>query len=225
MSPRIVIIDYGVGNLHSLQRALRHAGAKAVVSEDPEAAAKADALVLPGVGSFEAGMRGLAIRGLTDAVKRFAASGKPMLGICLGAQLLMSKGYEFGEHDGLGIVKGSVIRFPEKEVREKIPHIGWNTVREREKDGWKGTIVETLHPSFDAYFVHSYLLLPDNQADSLGVTEYGGYRFSSLVKSGTIYGCQFHPEKSGVAGLALIKHFVQSIHGRAAKNKTKKAHG
>src|SRR3989344_7627670 len=115
---KIVIVDYGVGNLHSLRRAFHHVGANAAVSEDPEVVREADAVVLPGVGSFEAGMRGLSVRGLTESVRDFAVSGKPMLGICLGAQLLMSKGHEFGEHKGLDIIQGSVIRFP-TTVKEK----------------------------------------------------------------------------------------------------------
>lgn len=207
----VVIIDYGVGNLHSSRRAFRHVGVDAVISEDPEVVNKADAIVLPGVGSFEAGMRGLALRGLIPAVREAASKRKPVLGICLGAQLLLEKGFEFGEHDGLGIIKGKAIRFPEKDMHEKVPHIGWNKVLEGEGSKWKGTIFESLTPSFEAYFVHSYILLPSNQRESVGVTDYGGYRFSSAIKSDTIYGCQFHPEKSGTVGLEIIRNFIQSI--------------
>lgn len=192
----IVIVDYGVGNLFSLKKAFLFCGITPIISEDAQNFETADALVLPGVGSFEAGMRGLTARGLCSEVKKFSTSGKPMLGICLGAQLMLSKGYEFGEWDGLDIIPGKVVPFP--KITEKIPHIGWNT------------IVEGEH-SFDAYFLHSYILVPRNLEDVFGVTEYGGLRFCSEVKKGKVLGVQFHPEKSGKAGLELIDTFVSVV--------------
>ncbi len=197
MNKKIIIVDYGVGNLWSLQRAFEACGASPVVSSDRKLIASADALVLPGVGSFEAGMRGLRERGLVEAVKKFSVSGKAVLGICLGAQLLMSKGYEFGEWEGLDIISGTVVRFP-ASVREKIPQVGWNRVAEGER-------------VFDAYFVHSYILVPDNSEHRFGVTEYGRLTFCSSVKKGRVYGVQFHPEKSGRAGLTLISEFVSRL--------------
>ncbi len=194
MTKKIIIVDYGVGNLWSLKRAFEECGSVPPISSDAETLTHADALVLPGVGSFGAAMRGLKERRLVATIQRHAAAGKPLLGICLGAQILLSKGYEFGEWDGLNIISGKAVRFPET-VKEKVPHIGWNTVKEGKRE-------------FDAYFVHSYILVPDNPKDCLGVTEYGGLRFCSAVKRGAVYGTQFHPEKSGEAGLALIKKFV-----------------
>lgn len=205
--PEIVIIDYGVGNLRSLLRAFRHVGVEPKLCEDAEQILKADAVVLPGVGSFGAGMHGLRVRGIIDTVKTFARSGKPMLGICLGAQLLLSKGFEFGSHEGLDIIPGTVVRFPEG-LPEKVPHIGWNGVRERNAGEWNGSPFESLRSAFDAYFVHSYILLPTNDTHRFAVTNYGGFEFASAVRKGNIYGCQFHPEKSGATGLEIIRNFV-----------------
>lgn len=193
MKKKIIIVDYGVGNLFSLKKAVEFCGITPIISEDAQDFATADALVLPGVGSYEAGMRGLEARGLILGVKHFASSGKPMLGICLGAQLLLSKGYEFGERDGLDIISGKVVPFP--KITEKVPHIGWNKVEEGKR-------------SFDAYFLHSYILQPSNLEEVFGVTEYGGLRFCSEVKKGNVFGVQFHPEKSGKAGLKLIDRFA-----------------
>lgn len=196
MTKKIVIVDYGVGNLFSLKKAFEFCGITPVISEEADDVKTADALVLPGVGSFEAGMRGLQTRGLIPEVRRYPSSKKPMLGICLGAQLMLTKGHEFGERDGLGIIPGAVLPFP--KITEKVPHIGWSKVTEGKR-------------SFNAYFLHSYILEPRNLEDVFGVTEYGGYRFCSSVKKGAVYGVQFHPEKSGEEGLAVISRFIESV--------------
>lgn len=200
-NPKITIVDYGVGNLFGLKRAFNFCGVDAVVSEDAETVLKSDAVVLPGVGSYEAGVRGLKVRGLVDAVKNFAAKNKPMLGICLGAQLMLSQGEEFGIFEGLGIIPGKVIKFPELADKEKIPHVGWNKVKSPGGDMWNK----------DFYFVHSYILAPEKKENVFGLTTYGGLEFCSIVKHGNIYGCQFHPEKSGEAGLKIIKNFINLI--------------
>ena len=150
MSSKIIIIDYGVGNLQSLKKAFKFFGVDAVVSEDANEILASDAIVLPGVGSFEAGMRGLKIRGLAEAVKAFAAKNKPVLGICLGAQLMLSEGHEFGVFEGLNIIPGKVVKFPELANGEKIPHVGWNKVKSPGGGVWNK----------DFYFVHSYILDP-----------------------------------------------------------------
>lgn len=196
MKKKIVIVDYGVGNLYSLEKAFRFCGITPLISEDAADVAVADALVLPGVGSFEAGMRGLRARELIVPVKKFASSGKSLLGICLGAQLMLTKGYEFGEWDGLDIIHGAVKPFP--QTAEKVPHIGWNTVVEGKR-------------RFDAYFLHSYILAPDNPEDIWGVTEYGGFRFCSETRKGAVFGVQFHPEKSGESGLSILRQFIQTV--------------
>ena len=184
---------------------------EADISEDPQSVERADAVVLPGVGSYEAGMRGLKVRGLVDAVRGAAEKNRPMLGICLGAQLLLSQGLEFGVFNGLDIISGKVVRFPDLENNEKIPQIGWNGVCPLKDQTWQKTIFDSLSENFNAYFVHSYIFNLDNKEDMLGLTKYGGYEFCSAFKKGNIYGCQFHPEKSGPAGLKIIKNFIDLI--------------
>lgn len=209
--PKITIIDYGVGNLSSLKRAFAFCGADAFISEDVGEILSSDAAVLPGVGSFEAGMRGLKLRGLVDAVKEMAAADKPMLGICLGAQLMLSKGYEFGEFEGLGIMSGKVVRFPELKENEKIPQIGWNGVSAPKGRSWENSILGNLPENFSVYFVHSYILAPDLPENIFGLTAYGGQEFCSIMKKGNIYASQFHPEKSGEVGLAILRNFINNI--------------
>jgi len=209
--PKIVIVDYGVGNLHSLVKAFQFFNADVSVSEEATIVKAADAVVLPGVGSFEAGMRGLKVRDLVGVVKESADADKPMLGICLGAQLMLAKGYEFGEFNGLDIMPGKVVRFPEAKTGDKVPHIGWNSVYAGKEKTWDNSALRNLPQNFNAYFVHSYILVPDSKDQILGLTNYGGYEFCSIMKKGNVYASQFHPEKSGTVGLEIIKNFIQSI--------------
>lgn len=209
--PKVVIVDYGVGNLQSVSKALFKVGAdKVEITEDPKKISEAEAIILPGVGSFEAGMRGLKSRGLEDTLKKAADKNIPILGICLGAQLLLSKGYEFGVHDGLEIIQGEVASFPVLPEKEKIPHIGWNKISPPRSVSWENTILEGMEDK-EVYFVHSYILQPRKEEDCLAATIYGGHKFCSVVKKGNIYGCQFHPEKSGQIGLSIIKNFVRMV--------------
>ena len=205
----IAIVDYGVGNLYSLKKALDAFGCKVLITEEAQKISSADAIVLPGTGSFKAGVDGLRIRNLTQTIKDFAKQNKPVLGICLGAQLLLSKGHEFGTFDGLDIVPGQVTKFP--PLKEKIPHIGWNEILQPTNNAWKGTILKSVKKNSDVYFVHSYVLQPDKKNNILALAKYGDYTFCSAIKSGNIYGCQFHPEKSGSVGLEIINNFVRLI--------------
>lgn len=203
----IAILDYGVGNLYSLKKAVDNFTNNVFITEDPDKISSADAVILPGVGSFEAGMEGLKIRNLVEPVKKFALTGKPMLGICLGAQLLLNKGYEFGVFNGLGIIPGKVVKFP-KLKKERIPHIGWNEILALKAGNWKKTVLDSVEPNSNLYFVHSYILQPAKKDNTLALANYGGYEFCSAIRKGNVYGCQFHPEKSGKVGLKIIENFI-----------------
>ena len=194
------IIDYGVGNLFSLCSSFQAIGEEAFVSGDPERLKQADRLVLPGVGAFEDAAKKLRDSGMADFVRSQAAEGKPLLGICLGMQLLFEKSYEYGEHEGLGLLKGQVIPMAGRiSPGLKIPHMGWNKL-----EVTQGRLLEGVNGEF-VYFVHSYYA--DGCGDSLAaVTEYGA-PITAAVEQGNIFGCQFHPEKSGNVGLRILRAF------------------
>ncbi len=201
----IGIIDYGVGNLFSLRSSFEAIGEEVFVSGDAAALAKADRLILPGVGAFGDAAAKLRESGLEPFVKEQAAQGKPLMGICLGMQLLFEKGYEYGEHEGLGLLKGKVIGMEGKlPAALKIPHIGWNALRLDQPDCplWKG-ISEGDH----VYFVHSFYAV--DCADSLAASTEYGIPLTAAVAKGNLFGCQFHPEKSGKVGLQILKAFCE----------------
>jgi len=208
--PRISIVDYGVGNLRSITRAFGYCGADISITEDAASVMKSDAIVLPGDGAFAAGMDGLKVRNLTGAILKFANSKKPILGICLGAQILMTVGFEFGRHQGLNLIPGKVVKFDEK-VGEKVPQIGWNRISLAKGKSFNGTILAGIKPGSNVYFIHSYVVVPKSAKNILSTTKYGNSEFCSVVYDGKIYGCQFHPEKSGTAGLKIIKNFIKIV--------------
>ena len=195
------IIDYGVGNLFSLRSSFAAIGAEAFVSGDAAELAKADRLVLPGVGAFGDAAEKLRASGLDAFVKDQAAAGKPLLGICLGMQLLFEKSYEYGEHEGLGLLKGQVVGMTGRLPAElKIPHMGWNALQLTKP-------AKLLKDGSYVYFVHSFYA--ENCADSIAaVTDYG-IPITAAVEQGNIFGCQFHPEKSGNVGLEILKKFCE----------------
>lgn len=208
---KIAIVDYGVGNLYNVVKAVKIFTDRFVISEEPLSLQAADAVIIPGVGSFAAGMDGLRIRGLDEALKQFAESGKPMLGICLGAQLMMDRGYEFGVSQGLSIVPGEVVPFPELGGGAKVPHIGWSAVYKKGQTQWRGSVLASVDDkNTDMYFIHSFIFKPENDEHALAWSRHGGCEFPSMLKKGAVYGCQFHPEKSGEAGLSIIKNFIAS---------------
>ena len=196
------IIDYGVGNLFSLCSSFKAIGEDAFVSGDEKELMKADRLVLPGVGAFEDAAKKLRSSGLDSFVRQQAAEGKPLLGICLGMQLLFERSFEYGEHEGLGLLKGSVVPMEGKLPPQlKIPHMGWNALTVN-----RGRLLAQMDGQY-VYFVHSFFA--DGCEDSLSaVTEYG-IPITAAVEKGNLFGCQFHPEKSGNAGLAILRAFCE----------------
>lgn len=207
--PAIAIVDYGVGNLWSVLKAVSRFASDAFITEEREKVETADAIILPGVGTFKAGMEGLAVRDLVDPIRAAAKRGVPLLGICLGAQLLLERGHEFGEYEGLGIIKGEVVQFPSLPSGTKIPAIGWQEVMPTENAKAQMLFAGITKPFF--YFVHSYILVPSAPGSSLAGTTYGDYAYCAAVGHGSVYGTQFHPEKSGEAGLRFIQNFITSI--------------
>ncbi|MFH0773658.1 MAG: imidazole glycerol phosphate synthase subunit HisH [bacterium] len=205
----IIIIDYGLGNLGSVKNALDKLGVDSLISKSASTIEKADGLILPGVGAAKEGMKNLKSRQLDKIVTQEVTKGKPILGICLGMQLLMSKSEE-GNVDCLNIVKGMVKKFT---VSLKVPQIGWNTVQAR-KDT---KLFEDIPQNSYFYFVHSYYCSPTSKKTSIGKTEYGT-QFCSVLQNSNIFGAQFHPEKSGSNGLMLLKNFTKVVYENVTSN-------
>lgn len=207
MKPVVTVVDYGMGNLLSVTRALEHCGADVVLESAPNAIAKAERLVLPGVGAFVDGMEELRRRQLVETLQNYAAGGKPLLGICLGMQMMLDGSDEFGESRGLGIIPGWVRKLP-VQPGIKLPHIGWSAICPPHGVNWKASLLRDVPESQEMYFVHSFHAEPTDPAHRLTETLYGDYRFCSAVSSQNITGCQFHPEKSGEVGLSIIRNFL-----------------
>jgi len=211
MTKRVTIIDYGIGNLYSVRRAVEVSGGEDIrVSGRPEDIAEADKLILPGVGAFEDGMNGLRERGLVPHIVAAARGGKPLLGICLGMQLLASTSEEFGLHSGLGLIPGEVKPIPRRSVDGealKVPFIGWSPL-----------ILNASHPVEESclanvqgkavYLVHSYELEPHDPAHLLVSYRFGGHMVTAAVRHANVTGVQFHPEKSGTVGLQIMREFI-----------------
>lgn len=201
----IAILDYGVGNLFSLRSSLAMIGAQALVTGDPDALAQADRLILPGVGAFGDAREKLAATGLDQALLREAARGKPILGICLGMQLLFDKSFEFGEHEGLGLIPGRVVPMaPELPAGLKVPHIGWNALHMTKPH----PLLARTREGDSVYFVHSFYAT-DCDASTIATTEYA-IPLTAAVAKDNVMGCQFHPEKSGQVGLEILHAFCET---------------
>jgi glutamine amidotransferase len=206
----ITIIDYGSGNVHSVRRAFEHCGAESVLTANAAAVESADRLVLPGVGAFADGMRSLRERGLLDPIRRFVESGRPFLGICLGMQMLATTSEEFGVHEGLNLIRGRVSQIPSCDVdgkAHKIPHIGWAELLPA--TAWSGSILDDTPEHTSVYLVHSFHFEPESVHHRLADCFYGGHRIVAAVRSDNVTACQFHPEKSGAAGLRMITSFLR----------------
>ncbi|UOO37731.1 imidazole glycerol phosphate synthase subunit HisH [Oscillospiraceae bacterium CM] len=203
----IAIVDYGVGNLFSLRSSLQYIGQDAAVTNSATALQNSDRIILPGVGAFEDAARKLRNSGLYDVVTAQARSGKPLLGVCLGMQLLFEKSYEYGEHEGLGLIKGRVVSMePVVPKGYKIPQIGWNGLI-FPKDKAKSPLFKYIREGDCVYFVHSYYASDCDEA-VIATTEYGA-ELTAAVADGNIYGTQFHPEKSGDVGLNILRAFCE----------------
>mgnify|MGYP001059525727 CR=1 FL=1 len=200
---RIVIIDAGIGNLRSVQKAFEQVGATPTITYDPSVVTEADAVVLPGVGAFGDGMGGLRSRGLDAAVLDVIARGVPFFGICVGLQLLFEGSEEMGTHRGLGVLPGQIARFP---THLTVPHMGWNQIEQRASH----PLLADVPDSAFAYFAHSYHVVTDDQSVVVATTDYGG-PFPSVVAQDNVWAIQFHPEKSQQVGLTLLQNFVERI--------------
>lgn len=206
-APEITIIDYGMGNIGSVVGALRFLGADPKVSPDPEAVSTAGSLILPGVGSFRKAMEKLAAQGLDNAIKEAVLTrGRPILGICLGMQLMGSTSTEDGLAQGLGLVPNPVTRFPENQG-VKIPHVGFNSVRFSETQG----LFQGLPQDADFYFVHSFRMLEEDLPGATAICDHGGKFLAGFQTQGHICGTQFHPEKSQTNGLILLTNYIRMV--------------
>ncbi|NOZ24196.1 MAG: imidazole glycerol phosphate synthase subunit HisH [Planctomycetes bacterium] len=199
----IAIIDYGTGNLRSVQKAFEKIGATALIATDPTSLRRAEKIVLPGVSAFKDAMDGLVQLGLVETIKEQIADGKPFLGICIGLQLLFTKSYEDGEHDGLDVIPGEVVRFSSAGI--KVPHMGWNGLQQKTGAPLLAGIPDGAH----MYFAHSYHGVPADSGVLATETEHG-VRFASSVWTGNVFATQFHPEKSQRYGLRLLRNFVEA---------------
>lgn len=205
MERRVCIVNYGLGNLASVSNALSSLNITHEITSSPETLTRASHIILPGVGSFKEGMAGLERGGWIQPLReQVLEKEKPLLGICLGMQLLADKGFENGEYDGLGFISGRVEKIPAEEHKLPLPHIGWNSVKLEEDK----RIVQGLPKEPDFYFVHSYHLVLSDRSIIAGTTEYGA-SIAAIIESGNIFGTQFHPEKSAEAGLTLLKNFSE----------------
>lgn len=211
---KIVVIDYGLGNLFSVQQAFVSFGVDAVITRDPLELKNADAAVLPGVGAFGDAIKNLKECNLFEPILEFIKSGKPFLGVCLGMQLLFEESEEFGNHKGLGVIKGSIKKFPElnpKNEKLRIPQISWNTIYQPKETKWTGTPLENIKNNEFMYFLHSYYASPSDKNDILTLTNYDGIEYCSAVKRENVFAMQFHPEKSALEGIKIYKNWVNQI--------------
>ncbi len=210
--PEVAVIDYGLGNLLSVRRGLEHCGATVTVTSDPDTILSAPRVVLPGVGAFAHGMAELRSRGLDTIVRKVAAQGSILLGICLGMQMLLDESEEFGKTKGLGIIPGRVVSISPTTgngFSQKIPHIGWNKlVLPRGFVNWEGSLLQEVSPGESVYFVHSFMAVPNNPKYRIANCLYGEASVPATIARDNIYGCQFHPEKSGEIGLKILHSFL-----------------
>ena len=212
---KLVIIDYGIGNTQSLINAFRKIGLDDIIlTDNEEIIYESDLIILPGVGAYGNAMLELKKRGLVKIINNYSKLNKPIVGICLGMQLLFDNSQEFGNHKGLGLVEGEVIKFP-ANITEKVPHVSWNNLNLKIKNN---KLYNNINKDDYFYFVHSFICLPKNDLEILTTTNYGGIDFCSSIKKNNIYGYQFHPEKSSKKGLLLLKNLINLIENEYSNN-------
>ena len=211
-APEVTVIDYGMGNLLSVCRGLEHCGAVVTTTSNPDVILSASRVILPGVGAFSDGMAGLRHHGLDAVVREVAARGVPLLGICLGMQMLLDESNEFGITPGLGLIPGRVVPVPSTTTDgylQMIPHIGWNVLAlPQGLERWDGSLLQEVKSGEAVYFVHSFMANPSSQDHRVADCIYGGRLVSAAIGRDNIFGCQFHPEKSGEVGLKVLRRFL-----------------
>lgn len=213
MTDIVHIVDYGMGNLFSVARAIEKVGGEPRLTSDAREICAADRLILPGVGAFRDGMLGLVKTGLDEAVIKFADANKPLLGICLGMQMLATQSSEFGDHNGLDLIPGRVVAIPSESpagAQRKVPFVGWSELVPERSDGFVGTPMDSIGQTDSVYLVHSYHFVPDDPSHLLATYNYDGMNITAAVAKGNVIGLQFHPEKSATTGLELLRHFLGS---------------
>lgn len=211
-TPKVAIIDYALGNLYSIKHACEYAGLDAAITSAREDVLRADGVILPGMGAFGEAMNTLHKLDLVSVLRDYAASGKPLIGICLGIQLLLSESFEFGHHQGIGIIEGEVIPLDhpvEGRRKLKIPQVGWNQIHAPRS--WSNSPLAEVPNHEYMYFVHSFVPRPHNNEVILSTTTYGGFEFCSSLQHKNIFACLFHPERSGDAGLKIYRQIACKI--------------
>lgn len=214
MKPKVAIIDYGLGNLFSINNACEFVGLDSLITSDKKIISEADAVILPGVGAFGDAMNCLESEGLTKSILDFIDTGRPFMGICLGMQLLFSESEEFGINKGLNLIEGSIRRFPSHTPDNKIvrvPQIQWNQIYKNNSDLWEKSPLKTLENGDFMHFVHSYYAIPEDPTTTLSFSFYEGLKYTSAVQKENITGFQYHPEKSGVSGIAVYQNWANYI--------------
>ena len=211
LSKKITIIDYGCGNILNLARAIKLLGYETDITHDKNKIINSSYVILPGVGAFGNAMKQIEKYNLRNTILKYAKSNKPLLGICLGMQILLTVSYEFGVHKGLGLIEGKVIKISNEKNKEiKIPHIGWNEIYpNNNKKEWKNKILSNSLIGKNFYFVHSFICKTKDHDSTIAVCDYSDISIPAVVATGNIFGCQFHPEKSADNGLAVLKNFCE----------------
>ena len=204
---KVAIIDYSIGNVQSIFNALSCDDIKIAITSDKNQILDSDAVILPGVGAFKRAMQELKKRDLPNILSDFIRTGRPVLGICLGMQLLMETSQEFGTSNGLGLIDGKVVKFSEN-TEAKLPHVSWNSLTKGSTD-WESGLLDGISEEDDFYFVHSFICQPNDSENTIAYSSYGGQKFCAVIQKDNIYGCQFHPEKSSKMGLKILNNFIK----------------